>query len=340
MRIWFNHWFSTAYHIINLMKGEGDVIIGSSSNPNSVVGLACDEWYTEPELPEEQYVSFCLDFCQKHNIEVFVPRRGMGVIAENAQLFENKGVKLLMDTDPRMLATLRNKEMAYKWFEDFAPEYVPLRYEINSLEEFEKAYTAITAEYERACFKFSADEGAVSFRVIDNFMSDAGGLYKAPGMKISYENARAILSDYDFSKPLLMMPYLTGVEVSADCLYKEGGSIIIPRYKSQGRIYTVKYDDEIVSFCEEFLKRSGLKMPCNVQLKYHKEKPYLLEVNTRMSGGVQLSCLASDVNIPRLALERLCGNEPEITVNRRERQVSYIESPVIVGEREFAGATI
>ncbi|MGN1103195.1 MAG: hypothetical protein ACI4RG_13435, partial [Huintestinicola sp.] len=109
MRIWFNHWFSTAYHIINLMKGEGDVIIGSSSNPNSVVGLACDEWYTEPELPGEEYVSFCLDFCKRHNAQVFVPRRGMGVIAENAHLFADMGVKLLMDTDPRTLATLRNK---------------------------------------------------------------------------------------------------------------------------------------------------------------------------------------------------------------------------------------
>lgn len=340
MRIWFNHWFSTAYHIINLMKGEGDVIIGSSSNPHSVVGLACDEWYTEPELPEEEYVSFCLGFCRSHNVNVFVPRRGMGVIAENARLFNEIGVKLLMDTDPRMLDTLRNKEKAYKWFEDFAPEYVPLRFEINSLEEFEQAYKAVTAQYERACFKFAADEGAVSFRVIDNFMSDASGLYKAPGMKISYENARAILSDYDFSKPLLMMPYLTGVEVSADCLYKEGGSIIIPRFKSQGRIYTVKYDDEIVSFCEEFLKRSGLKMPCNVQFKYHDGKPYLLEVNTRMSGGVQLSCLAADVNIPRLALKRLTGNEPEVGFIRKERRVSYIESPVIVGEKEFAGVTI
>ena len=81
-------------------------------------------------------------------------------------------------------------------------------------------------------------------------------------------------------------------------------------------------------------------MPCNVQFKYHDGKPYLLEVNTRMSGGVQLSCLAAEVNIPRLALERLMGNEPEISVNRSERKVSYIESPVIVGEKEFAGVTI
>ncbi|MCI7766682.1 MAG: ATP-grasp domain-containing protein [Oscillospiraceae bacterium] len=340
MRIWFNHWFSTAYHIINLMKGEGDMIIGTSSNPQSVVGLACDEWYIEPQLPEEEYVKYCLDFCREHNIEVFVPRRGMAAIARNAESFEKMGVKLLMDTDPEMLDILHDKLKAYKWFESFAPEYVPMYYEIKSIEAFRKAYQTITAEYERACFKFAADEGAVSFRVIDNFMSSAEGLYKAPGMKVSYENAEAILSEYSFEKPLIMMPYLTGVEVSADCLYSEKESVMIPRYKSAGRLYTVKYEEEIVSFCEGFLKRSGLKMPCNIQFKYHNGKPYLLEVNTRMSGGIQLSCLAAEINIPRLALERLMGKEPEPRINHRERQVSYIESPVLVGEKEFAGINI
>ena len=81
-------------------------------------------------------------------------------------------------------------------------------------------------------------------------------------------------------------------------------------------------------------------MPCNVQFKYHDGKPYLLEVNTRMSGGIQLSCLAAEINIPRLALERLMGIEPELHIIRRERKVSYIESPVLVGEKEFAGINI
>lgn len=345
MRIWFNHWFSTAYHIINMMKGEGDVIIGSSANPLSVVGLACDEWYIEPELPENEYVSFCLDFCRKNKIDVFVPRRGMNVIALNADRFINMGVKLLMDTDSRMLGILKNKESAYKWFEDFAPEYVPLRFEVSSLEMFREAYERITAEYERACFKFADDEGAVSFRVIDNTMGGHEGLYKAPGLKITYDAAQAILSEYDFSRPLLVMPYLTGIEVSADCFYRKKNSIIIPRYKSQGRIYSVKYEESIVSLCETFLSRSGLKMPCNVQFKFHNDKPYLLEVNTRMSGGIQLSCLAADVNIPRLALERLMGKEPDVKFFRRERMVSYIETPVIAGEKNarnfsFAGAEI
>ena len=55
IRIWLNHWFSSAYNIINLIKkDEKDFyIIGSSRNNNSVVKSVCDEWYQEPEWNEK-----------------------------------------------------------------------------------------------------------------------------------------------------------------------------------------------------------------------------------------------------------------------------------------------
>ena len=64
-KIWFNHWFSTAYNIINMIKkGEGDFyFIGTNENPKSVIESVCDEWYTEPKLKDDAYVDFCLDFC-------------------------------------------------------------------------------------------------------------------------------------------------------------------------------------------------------------------------------------------------------------------------------------
>ena len=55
MRVWFNHWFSTAYHLIQLMRkgyGEPLTVVGSSSNAKAVYRQACDEWYPEQELPE------------------------------------------------------------------------------------------------------------------------------------------------------------------------------------------------------------------------------------------------------------------------------------------------
>ena len=334
-RVWFNHWFSTAYHIIGLMRENNDItVIGSNRNPDSVISLACDEWYTEPsDISGDEYVSFCLDFCREHDIDVFVPRRGMTDIAKNSSLFEKQGVLLFLDTDAQMLDILSSKTETYRFFEGFAPECIPEYYEVRSLDEFMNAYKKITASYERACFKLSGDEGAVSFRVIDNTMTGAEGLYKAPGLKVSIETAENIFSCYDFSKSVLVMPYLSGTEVSADCLYTDSGSIIIPRFKDGGRFYSIRNDSTIISLCRRFLEKSGLKMPCNVQFRFYGDTPYLLEVNTRMSGGIQLSCLGGGVNIPSLALGRLLGKEVCFSDNIREGKVSYIESPVLIEEK-------
>lgn len=48
-------------------------------------------------------------------------------------------------------------------------------------------------------------------------------------------------------------------------------------------------------------------MPLNIQFKCMNGKPYLLEINPRMSGGLQASCMATGINIPNIALNQLMG---------------------------------
>ena len=71
-RIWFNHWFSTAYHLIQLMRDGTDeplCIIGSNRNEHAIYRRACEEWHTEPEIrSDEEYVSFCLEFCRQKGL--------------------------------------------------------------------------------------------------------------------------------------------------------------------------------------------------------------------------------------------------------------------------------
>ena len=82
-RIWLNHWFTTAYHIIRMIKErESDfTVIGSNEHPDSVIKNVCDEWHTEPVLEGQKYWEYCLDFCKRENIDMFLPRRGMGIFA-------------------------------------------------------------------------------------------------------------------------------------------------------------------------------------------------------------------------------------------------------------------
>lgn len=98
-RVWMNHWFSTAYNIINLIREAIPYIeiIGSNEHPYSPIMNVCDEWYQEPVLKGEQYVSYCLDFCQQHGIDLFMPRREMVSISQYKDRFTAAGIRVMVD---------------------------------------------------------------------------------------------------------------------------------------------------------------------------------------------------------------------------------------------------
>nr|MCR5718861.1 hypothetical protein [Oscillospiraceae bacterium] len=101
--IWFNHWFSTAYQIILLLRKENPDfrIIGTNRNLQSPIASVCDAWYQEPcGLSEEAYVDFCLSFCREHSVDVFLPRRGMLEISRRKEEFAALGVRVMADDFP------------------------------------------------------------------------------------------------------------------------------------------------------------------------------------------------------------------------------------------------
>lgn len=57
-RVWMNHWFSTAYNIISLMRDAIPEIemVGSNEHLYSPIMNVCDEWYQEPVLKVSPFV--------------------------------------------------------------------------------------------------------------------------------------------------------------------------------------------------------------------------------------------------------------------------------------------
>ena len=333
VRVWLNHWFSTAYHIIRLLKADeliNFIVIGSNTNTNCVYRAVCSEWVTEPEFDSiDAYVDYCLEFCRKHNIDVFLPRRNMLAVSRRLAEFDAMGIKVLVERDYLTMSALCDKAKTYQMFKESGIGYVPPYCVVTSAEEYKAAYRFIKLDDNRVCLKLAIDEGAASFRVVDNRIE--GSLKKRSGSKITYEDSVKALSKLGEFPDLLVMPYLSGEEVSVDCLYMpDGGHIAIPRYKSQGRSETIRFEKEIVDVCHMFLDRFKLNYPCNLQFKYDKDVPYLLEVNTRMSGGIQFSCVAAGINIPNIAVNRLLGIEKQADYDRETWVVSYVETPVIL----------
>ena len=126
------------------------------------------------------------------------------------------------------------------------------------------------------------------------------------------------------------MPFLPDEEISVDCLNTCNGLIAIPRIKDATRIERVCYDTGILKTCRDFYCHMPLECPCNVQFKYLDGIPYLLEVNTRMSGGIQMSCAASKVNIPAIAVGKLLGMDIPWHNREEEKRVTHVEVPIVI----------
>ena len=328
-RIWLNHWFSTAYHIIKLIKkGEDNLfIIGSNERPDAVYKEVCDEFFTEPVLPPDEYAAYCLDFCIKHEIDVFLPRRGMLGVSKHMEEFAKAGIKVMADSYDK-LKTLNSKTEAYRLFSENGIASVPDYFLVEDINDFRNAYIELSGRYDKVCFKKVSDEGGMSFRLIDDSYKGYHALFTPSRTRITYAEAEAALAERGTFPPLIMMPYLSGSEVSVDSLTTPSGKILLPRFKTPTRTEIVRFDPYILSVCEKFLDSYELECPCNIQFRFLGDTPYFLEVNTRMSGGVQLACEACGVNLPNIAVNKLLGIEKPWSCEQREHRISFVETPI------------
>ncbi len=237
VNIWLNHWFSTAYNIITMIKQENPdfYVIGTNENPHSVLSTVCDEWYTEPVLKDKSYVDFCLEFCVEHKIDVFMPRRELLSISKYKEEFNRIGVKVMVD-DYQIVNILNHKDLAYEELAKRGVSTIPDYRIVTSVAQFENAYSELKEKYREICIKFVHDEGGKSYRLIDNSRKGYTSLFKKQNTRMTYDAIIDALSERDEFAPLMVMPNLSGEEISVDCLQTQDGLIMLPRIKDATRI--------------------------------------------------------------------------------------------------------
>ncbi len=331
VKIWFNHWFSTAYNIINMIKQDNHdfYIIGTNKNERSVLATVCDEWYVEPELKNDEYVDYCLDFCKEHEVNVFMPRREMLSVSKRKAEFEAMNMKVMVD-DYEIVNILNHKDKAYKELASRGVSTIPDYYIVTNAAGFENAYSELKKKYREVCIKFVHDEGGKSYRLIDNERKGYSALFKKQNTRMTYDAIYEALSEREEFSPLMVMPYLSGEEISVDCLKTGKGLIMLPRIKDTSRIERLCFREDIIKKTREIYDAVKLECPCNIQFKYLDDFPYFLEVNTRMSGGIMMACKAANVNIPSIAVNKLLGIEKDWEVSREEKYVTHVEVPVVL----------
>lgn len=343
LNIWFNRWFSTVSHYMDMIRYNPDqqkfVIYGTHPNPDTVYFKYCDIAGTEPDIEGEEYIQFCLDFCRQNNIDVFIPRKENVLIAKRIDEFEAIGVKVLVCPDGDLMALMDNKVDMYRQLEEKEKEgysivTIPEYRVVKNAEDFKKAYEEMKRDENLLCIKPVIGEGASGFRIIDDEADTIPFLFNtASSRKISFETAYTILQKQTRFPDLMVLEYLDGYEYSIDCLAGADGRLYaaIPRKKGNGRLREIEKNEELLDIARKMSEHYKIPFVFNIQVKYKDGVPKLLEINPRMSGGLHISCLAG-VNIPYYAIKLLLEGTIEPIHPNYGVKATYIEQPVILSE--------
>ncbi|KUP05319.1 carbamoyl-phosphate synthase large subunit [Bacillus coahuilensis m2-6] len=338
MNIWFNRWFSTVSHYIELLRDNPDkrelTIYGSHPNPDAVYLKFCDVSEVEPHLHGAEYIEYCLSFCERNQIDVFIPRKENVLISKSLSRFHELGVKVLVCPDHELMDVFDNKEKTYKAFEQSSliekglikiPEYRIVR----TVEEFQHAYEELSSKGLSLCFKPIIGEGASGFRVISkNIPTVEELLTKGINHRIPYQHAIEILKQNKEFEPLMVIEYLDGPEYSIDCLGDSSTLYVaVPRKKGDGRIRELLSNPKLLELAKEFQQEFQLPYIYNIQVKYKGDEPYLLEINPRMSGGLHSSCY-SGINYPYLALKLLLEEDIYVPTPIYGLKFSHLEKDI------------
>lgn len=330
INVYFNHWFSAIYNTIKSIRDIPDVrVIASSKNKDSVYKNIVDEFIIEPEK-REGYAKWVLDICIEYKVDILFVKRGMLEISACRSEFEKIGTKLVCD-DAIIINSINSKSETYKLLQGIAS--IPPYEVVTDSISLQAHIISYLNKYNSCIVKYDEDEGANSFRVISNEVSLNTLELGPPINKVSPES---IINSYKLeelkgnAKKTLVMPYLRGPEVSVDCYLASKGDIAIPRFKESGRVQRIIKDRYLIDMSIAIGRRLNLRCPYNVQFRYMGGKPVLLEVNTRISGGLQLTTCCG-IDIARVCLYDLLNIEYKIP-EFREVAVSQVETPVILEE--------
>lgn len=341
LNIWFNRWFSTVSHYLELIRHNPDqqefIIFGTHPNPDTVYFNYCDVFSTEPDIAGEEYLQFCIDYCIQNHIHIFVPRKENVLISQHLDKFDEIGVKVLVCPDGDLMAMMDDKAAMYRSLESHEKEGncivpIPSYRIVNNVDSFKKVYAELSSDNMKLCIKPVVGEGASGFRIIDNNADTIPFVFStASSQKISYETAYKVLQTQEQFPDLMVLEYLDGYEYSIDCLAGADGNLLvaIPRKKGNGRIREIEYNKELIEIAEKMAAHYKIPYVYNIQVKYKDGIPKLLEINPRMSGGMHISCL-SDINIPYYAIKLLLGFHVESLHPKFGVKATHIEQPVIL----------
>ncbi|AKG37533.1 carbamoyl-phosphate synthase large subunit [Paenibacillus durus ATCC 35681] len=316
--------------IRNNSEGQPFEFFATHPRKYSLMLQVADHAEMEPIIPLKDYAQYCLNFCSKHKIDVFIPHYRMFEIAKHEHAFKQIGTKLLLSGNASLIQTVSDKGELFRTLSGVENVIVPDHYIVNNAEEFVYAYQSLKAKGHRVCFKPVRGEGGSGFRIIQEQQASLESLYNPVSAAVNLQEVTKLLSSVQNFEPLMVMEYMNGYEYSIDCLADHNYLYAaIPRKKVEGRIRALENNQDLIQLAHSIHKILPLRYNFNIQVIYQDSVPKLLEINPRTSGGLYTSCL-SGINFPYLSVKLLQGQVIQIPEPSFDIFATHIEQEVLM----------
>ena len=308
--VWFNKYLSNTWEILAVLRRErreGEFrIFCTHPWARYPGGRASDLFEREPsKLGESEYVDYCLDVVQRHEVDLFLPGRNLLPIVRSQARFEALGARVLAAGDAATVARINDKAAIYASLAGDAVD-LPAYEVVNDLADFDAAWKRLRARHELLCYKPAVSVYGLGFHIVADRGWALQGLPAGAPWLISLEEARRKLAAKGRFRDHMVMQYLPGPERSVDCLARTGELIrcIVRRKEAGGQV--LEDNPNLVAVVRRLTAKFGLSNLFNVQFRDAAGKSYLLEINPRMSGGLPFAC-QSGLALPLWAIRLALG---------------------------------
>ena len=317
VRIWLNRNYATTVHLLNMLRhnehGIPVTLFSSHVDPSSPMLAASDHRLREPVVTDPDFVDEMLALCLRHDIDVLLPVAGQSLVAHRAADFKTIGTALICPP-AAAVDVLADKASTYLALSGSA--LVPPWRVASTLGEFDAAIADLEDLWtigEPLILKPTSGVGADGVRFLSRTGPDLAGLLGPVGPLVGLDTVRRALAGAEAAgvkiPALMVMPYLSGPETSVDVLAQRGRTLVaVPRTKN-GRQRVIGGDPRLPRLAAELVQHFDLDGLVNVQFRSFDDRPALLEINSRPSGGLYQTSL-SGVNLPWAAVRVALGQDP------------------------------
>ena len=327
MRVLFPRGLSNvrdAIELIHRAMAPGEFHLGAThATEYTPLRLVADAFDLEPaDTAPEAYVEWLLALCQEQQFAWIWPQSRWSLLLSYRSQFAAVGVRLIFPCpDANTLDDIQDKARANARLAA-AGVALPRTWSVTTAAEFADVLAMYDGDARRVCVKPVRSIYGLGFRLIDDNKRPLDRFLANDCFTIGSAEFASLLDAAEGQRTFLAMEYLAGDERSIDCLAREGRLVrAVVRRKpanAHGRWQIIEDDPEGWEIAKRTVSAFQLDGLVNVQTRERvhpdgRREQCFLEVNPRMSGGIDMACRAG-LNLPYWLLRLMTDTVVETAI--------------------------